>query len=315
LLLNDNFASIVDGVEEGRLIFDNLKKSIAYTLSSNIPEITPFLFFVLFQMPLALSTILILCIDLGTDMIPAISYAYERSEADIMEKPPRDMRTERLVNAKLIHFSYFQIGMIQAMAGFFAFFVVLNSYGFEPWMVPFRAEAFNAGVVMCSHNTHHLPIYEIDGQKRTQSCTGGKYYMLDLQVAKEYIMLKDCSIEGDACHNPKEAVLHGQTAFFVSIVLTQWFDLIICKTRMLSLKAQGMRNGFMAFGLFFETALTCFILYVPFANTAIRTRPIHFIHWLPSLPFAVLMFFYDETRKFFMRNLPKGNWLERFTYY
>lgn len=68
LLLDDNFSSIVNGVEEGRLIFDNLKKSIAYTLSSNIPEILPFIFFIIFATPLPLSTVLILCIDLGTDM-------------------------------------------------------------------------------------------------------------------------------------------------------------------------------------------------------------------------------------------------------
>ncbi|KTG01554.1 hypothetical protein cypCar_00041369, partial [Cyprinus carpio] len=67
ILLDDNFASIVTGVEEGRLIFDNLKKSIAYTLTSNIPEITPFLFFILVNIPLPLGTITILCIDLGTD--------------------------------------------------------------------------------------------------------------------------------------------------------------------------------------------------------------------------------------------------------
>lgn len=69
ILLDDNFASIVTGVEEGRLIFDNLKKSIAYTLTSNIPEISPFLFFILFDVPLPLGTITILCIDLGTDMV------------------------------------------------------------------------------------------------------------------------------------------------------------------------------------------------------------------------------------------------------
>lgn len=86
ILLDDNFASIVTGVEEGRLIFDNLKKSIAYTLTSNIPEISPFLFFILLDIPLPLGTITILCIDLGTDMVPAISMAYEGAESDIIDR-------------------------------------------------------------------------------------------------------------------------------------------------------------------------------------------------------------------------------------
>ena len=107
LLLDDNFSSIVNGVEEGRLIFDNLKKSIAYTLSSNIPEISPFIFFIVFQVPLPLSTVLILCIDLGTDMVPAISFAYENPELDIMDRVPRNSKLDHLVNTKLISFAYF----------------------------------------------------------------------------------------------------------------------------------------------------------------------------------------------------------------
>jgi sodium/potassium-transporting ATPase subunit alpha len=106
LLLDDNFCSIVNGVEEGRLIFDNLKKSIAYTLTSNIPEILPFIMFILASVPLPLSTVLILCIDLGTDMIPAISFAYENPELDIMERAPRKSKLDHLVNAKLISFAY-----------------------------------------------------------------------------------------------------------------------------------------------------------------------------------------------------------------
>lgn len=77
ILLDDNFASIVVGIEEGRIIFDNLKKSIAYTLTSNVPELLPFLVYIVCGIPLPLSTITILCIDLGTDIIPAISLAYE----------------------------------------------------------------------------------------------------------------------------------------------------------------------------------------------------------------------------------------------
>ncbi|KAF7382891.1 hypothetical protein HZH66_013293 [Vespula vulgaris] len=100
ILLDDNFASIVTGVEEGRLIFDNLKKSIAYTLTSNIPEISPFLAFILCDIPLPLGTVTILCIDLGTDMVPAISLAYEQVESDIMKRQPRDPHHDNLVNER-----------------------------------------------------------------------------------------------------------------------------------------------------------------------------------------------------------------------
>ncbi|XP_037803133.1 sodium/potassium-transporting ATPase subunit alpha-like isoform X6 [Penaeus monodon] len=100
ILLDDNFASIVTGVEEGRLIFDNLKKSIAYTLTSNIPEISPFLFFMIASVPLPLGTVTILCIDLGTDMIPAISLAYEAAESDIMKRYPRNPFKDKLVNER-----------------------------------------------------------------------------------------------------------------------------------------------------------------------------------------------------------------------
>ena len=124
ILLDDNFASIVTGVEEGRLIFDNLKKSIAYTLTSNIPEISPFLMFILLSIPLPLGTITILCIDLGTDMLPAISLAYEKAESDIMKRKPRDPVYDKLVNERLISLSYGQIGMIQV------YFVIFSSLAF-----------------------------------------------------------------------------------------------------------------------------------------------------------------------------------------
>merc|ERR1711953_1170461 len=132
ILLDDNFASIVTGVEEGRLIFDNLKKSIAYTLTSNIPEISPFLLFILLSIPLPLGTVTILCIDLGTDLVPAISLAYEKAESDIMKRPPRNPFTDKLVNERLISLAYGMIGMIQASSGFFTYFVILAENGFLP---------------------------------------------------------------------------------------------------------------------------------------------------------------------------------------
>ena len=116
----------------GRLIFDNLKKSIAYTLTSNIPEISPFLVFICFSVPLPLGTVTILCIDLGTDLLPAISLAYEQAESDIMKRAPRDKFLDKLVNERLISMAYGQIGMIQALTGFVCYFMIMLENGFFP---------------------------------------------------------------------------------------------------------------------------------------------------------------------------------------
>lgn len=77
VLLNDDFSSIVDGVEEGRKIFDNLKKTIVYILCSNIVEMAAFFSYIILRIPLPLSCIFMLCYDVGTDILPSISLAYE----------------------------------------------------------------------------------------------------------------------------------------------------------------------------------------------------------------------------------------------
>ena len=132
LLLDDNFSSIVNGVEEGRLIFDNLKKSIIYTLTHNIAEVFPFIFFILSQIPLPLSSIQCIFIDLGTDIVPSIAFSYENAELDIMERPPRNGKRDNLTNKKLFALSYTMIGVMEAAAGMFVYFYIMNDYGFRP---------------------------------------------------------------------------------------------------------------------------------------------------------------------------------------
>merc|ERR1712158_236282 len=276
ILLDDNFASIVTGVEEGRLIFDNLKKSIAYTLTSNIPEISPFLFFILADVPLPLGTVTILCIDLGTDMVPAISMAYEKAESDIMKRPPRNPFTDKLVNERLISMAYGQIGMIQASAGFFVYFVIMAENGFRPSILFGIRKEWDSIAVNDLEDSY-----------------GQEWTYRDRKIL-EYTR---------------------HTAFFVSIVVVQWADLIICKTRKLSVFHQGMSNWFMNFGLFFETALACFLSYTPGMDKGLRMYPLKWNWWLPAIPFSILIWCYDETRKYLLRRLPPGNWIERETYY
>ena len=273
ILLDDNFASIVKGVEEGRLIFDNLKKSIAYTLSSNIPELCPFLLFIVIGIPLPLSTLLILCVDVGTDLIPAISLAYEKSESDIMKRPPRNAQVDRLVSFKLISFSYLQIGIMQAMAGIFTYFVILGDQGFPPNELPFSDEQF---------------------------------YDEDYDVVYNGAMWK--------WNDREDALLAAQTGVFVAIIVVQFADLLICKTRLLSLFQQGMKNKVMIFGLLSELALALIITYTPYLGPALGTRPLRPEWWLPAVPFSIFIFCYDELRKYWIRHNRAG-WVQDKTYY
>ncbi len=156
VLMDDNFATIVHAIEEGRTIFSNIKKFIAYILTSNVPEILPFIAFVVIDAPLALTVVLILTIDLGTDLLPALGLGREPPEQDVMQQPPR-RRDERLLTWTLLGMSYGIIGMIQAAAGFFAFFVVLYQGGWTWGMelptsdLLYRTAvtAFFAAVVIC----------------------------------------------------------------------------------------------------------------------------------------------------------------------
>lgn len=128
ILLDDNFATIVNAVEEGRTVFDNIKKFIVYILASNIPEILPFIAFVLFALPLPLPVQLILAIDLGTDMLPAIALGVEKGEGDIMRRPPR-LKDEKLLTPQVLLTAYGLKGPVEALAGFFCYFAVLFEGG------------------------------------------------------------------------------------------------------------------------------------------------------------------------------------------
>jgi len=275
ILLDDNFASIVTGVEEGRLIFDNLKKSIAYTLTSNIPEISPFLLFIVLSIPLPLGTITILCIDLGTDMVPAISLAYEKAESDIMQRQPRDPQQDKLVNERLISLAYGMIGMIQASAGFFTYCVIMGENGFRPYdLVGLRK----------------------DWDDKTINDLSDSY-------GSEWTYAQRKNLEL-TCH----------TAFFTTIVIVQWADVIISKTRKLSVFQQGMTNWFLNFALLFETLLAVFLQYTPGLNVGLRLRPLNATWWFIGMPFSLLIWIFDEIRRYLIRKYP-GGWVERETYY
>ena len=128
ILLDDNFASIVEAVEEGRSVFDNLRKFLTYILTSNIPELVPYLAFVLFRIPLPLTIMQILAVDLGTDILPALALGAEKPDPAVMRRPPRP-RAERLLNWPLVARAYLFLGVLEAATALAAFFFVLKGGG------------------------------------------------------------------------------------------------------------------------------------------------------------------------------------------
>jgi sodium/potassium-transporting ATPase subunit alpha len=244
---------------------------------------------------------MILCIDLGTDMLPAISLAYEKAESDIMKRQPRKMDSDRMVNNRLIGLAYGIIGMMQAAAGFCCYFCVFSNY--------------------------NLQYEDLQGTGFDWINSDNKFVAgLDYDTRMGYLR-------------------QAQTSFLISIIVVQWADVMICKTRSLSIFQQGMWNKILNIGLMEETLLGMCLVYVPFMNTAFKTASLDFIMWTYGVPFSILIFVFDEGRKLMLRAerekaekeadatneknekahkaggafiepvLPKPGWIEKCTYY
>lgn len=130
VLTDDNFASIVGAVEEGRVVYDNMKKFLAYIFAHLTPEVVPFVAFVLFGVPLPLTVMQILAIDLGTETLPALALGVERAEPDILKRPPRS-RKEKLVDVSMLMRAWVFLGVIEASLVMLGFFWVMYSGGWS----------------------------------------------------------------------------------------------------------------------------------------------------------------------------------------
>jgi magnesium-transporting ATPase (P-type) len=123
ILTDDNFASIVHAVEEGRAVYDNIKKFTTYIFTSNAPEAVPFIVWALSagRIPIALNVMHVLAIDLGTDIMPALGLGAEPPEPGVMDRPPRSLK-EHVVTVPLLMRAYVYLGPVQGLAAMAAFY-------------------------------------------------------------------------------------------------------------------------------------------------------------------------------------------------
>ncbi|XP_054717000.1 sodium/potassium-transporting ATPase subunit alpha-4-like isoform X3 [Uloborus diversus] len=274
ILLNSDFGSFVSGIQEGRVVFDNIQKTICYNLASNLPEFLPLMLVVTCQIPLPLGATFILLIDLCVSMLPTLSLIYEKQESDIMRRRPIDPYSDRMLDNRIVNKSLLQIGIPVTLAGLYVYFVVMAENGFMPEDLLGIRNSWNSEAV------NDLT----DSFNQEWTYTSRK--------ALEY-----------TC----------QTAFFMTIVLAQLFDLIMCRSWRDSLQKRGICNRVMILSVLFEIFLAVILCYVPGMWRILHIYPLKFLWWLPGLPFSVLTLGYDELRKFLIRHSEENSWLERET--
>ncbi|QRP42904.1 cation-transporting P-type ATPase [Amycolatopsis sp. FDAARGOS 1241] len=133
VLTDDNFATIVAGVREGRRVFDNVRKFVLYIFAHAVPEVLPFLIFAISggAVPLPLTVLQILAIDLGTETLPALALGREPAEPGLMARPPRDRR-EGVVTGRMLLRAWAIMGLLSGILVLAAYFAVLWTAGWQP---------------------------------------------------------------------------------------------------------------------------------------------------------------------------------------
>jgi len=288
VLLEDDFGAIVSGIREGRLIFENLKNCIAYVLSSNVPEIVPFLLFIAMKIPLAIETIVILLIDLGTDLAPAVSLAYEEPEDAIMQVPPRPEHAH-LIGPKMMGIAYGTIGVFQTFAAYFAFFYCYYDNGFT------INNLLDSGL---EYRTAYADLSDERKDFFGKLCLKNHYY-LDHNKG---------NCEQDFVDFRVDVLAMAQGAFLLTVVWSQIANALIRKTQKASIFTveRLFNNHMMIYSIIFEICLICLLVFVPGLNSV-------FLLGAPTPKWAScavwiipLLLGWDEIRKYLCRRDPKG---------
>ncbi|KAJ2993982.1 hypothetical protein HDV02_001917 [Globomyces sp. JEL0801] len=296
ILVDDNFASCINGIEEGRLIFQNLKKSIKYTITHTMPEAWANLMNIAIPMPLAMSPMLILVSDLGFEMFLALSFAWDVPEnrAGLMKLQPRKPVTDKLVArlkdaekngppsfSKRMHQKFFdpveeevlidqgvlswaflEVGTIETIACFTCyFFSMYYTYGVTP-----------------SDQIKNADDYGL----KEFTLSNGKLFDVDTQI---------------------KALFVGNAAFYFCLMITQSFNMMCCKARLgLPFGAFMLANPMNFYGILFAVAFCSCVVYIPFVNVVFTSNYLMTGYvWLIAFGFGVIIYIYAIIRTLILR--------------
>ena len=309
ILLDDNFGSIVDAIKEGRLIYDNLKKTIFYTLTHAVPELWPIFLNLALGFPLALPGLLILVIDLVTEQGPAISLAYEPAEDLIMSRDPRDIETDRLISGPGLRYSYLIAGTLVAAVSTLGFFTIFWFSGVRVSDLLFSQDASRTNFFVTPPSAARPYISEIACQIHPYSSGPPPDPNLSITCLPMGGGAGRLVFDGE-----KQLDIYHEalTCYFVTLILCQFWHIWLCKTRVASIFTHGIfRNTVTIFGVFISLIVMVVVVFIPALQPIFLTANLGGIGWLPHLVFLLIMLPYTEMTKWAARNHPESWWATR----
>ncbi|KAF9097246.1 hypothetical protein BGX27_000988 [Mortierella sp. AM989] len=313
ILLDDNFASTVRGIEEGRLIFTNLKKSIQYTISHSMPEVIPNLLYVIASIPLPITSMLILVVDLGFELIISLTFAWDQPESKtgLMRLPPRKPVTPTSIERRRRLAAHALPVVIDAESGkeikptFMARFrhefksIFTSAYWHEKFESTEDEILVDAGLLSWAYL--EIGIIETIGALVTFFVV---FYKEGGYTPAEAVrMQKNNEFSSNSPARNLEVLAKAQSCFYLSIMIMQLFNLFACKARYRLPFGMYMFSNIRTFiGIAVGCALGFFIVYCPGLPVVFGTsNDTPFVYLLIPFAFGVFIIFYATVRQLLLR--------------
>lgn len=265
VVVKPQIQNLIHSVAQGRLLFENLKKTIAYTLSHLTAEMFPVWFTFILGFPLGMNSLQILAIDLLSEIPPSVALVFEPPERDLMNRPPRK-RKNWLISKTLLAYSYIYAGLIIGIACMLSYFTVFWAHGINV------SDLLETDVVYWKDTSPDL------------SLSSGRNITAQEQVQYYY---------------------EASAAWHITLVLSQSLHVWNCTTRRISLFKHGVRNIMLILAVIFEIGTLFFVIFLPGVQDLFEVRPPGWYVWLYPVAVGLILLVFNETRKYFIRKNPK----------
>jgi sodium/potassium-transporting ATPase subunit alpha len=239
------------------------------------PEVFSAIISLLGGLPAGLTALQVLTIDLGTELGPAISLAYEKAEGDLMDRKPRDPLKDRLVSPVLLLYSYVTSGVVITTGCILAYKFIYGQH--DLLLSDFHSPGLDA--------------------------TGGDFFSLTSSEAVE-VQRTGRTYSAD---EQRQIFSEAATAFYITLTMAQFCHIWVCKTRTSSLFQHGFGNKLTFYGVAFGLALVIFFSYVPGVQSFVGSATVGWIPWVCGIATGSVLWVYNEGSKWYFRRAAPDN--------